>query len=767
MSLNASVQVLWVLAAVLVLAGSAVAGTVLVEAEAFDDIGGWALDQQFMDQMGSPFLLAHGLGVPVKDAATAVTFPETGTYRVWVRTRDWVWMSKAPGTAGLFKVLVDGAALKTTFGTKGKEWHWQDGGTVTIAKKNVAVALHDLTGFEGRCDSIVFSSEAGFTPPADVKALGAFRKKMLNIPDEPQEAGRFDLVVVGGGTAGIGAAVAAARLGLKVALIQDRPVLGGNNSSEVRVWRGGNTLFEPYPRIGDLEREFTPRAKGSPGRAEEFGDQVKLKIVTDEKNISLFLRHRAFAVATKDGRIVSVDARNTASSAELRFPGRWFADCTGDGCIGFLAGADWDMTEKGHMGRSNMWRAVDTKKPQSFPRCPWAHEVPEKLIPSKLGVWFWESGFDHNPFEKSEHIRDNNFRGMYGAWDTLKNVAGKYPNHKLGWAAFISGKRESRRLLGDVVLTKEHVLGGKQWPDPALPSTWSIDLHLGTKENVEAFGDDAFISKASFTRFSGPYWVPYRCLYSRNVPNLFMAGRCISVTHEALGTVRVMRTTGMMGEVVGMAASICKTYDTDPRGVYAEYLAQFQAVMKKGIGKLPPIPASPAGDTHGAAKTRPRTPVKLTPPEWIKTAGANLAATAKVAASSLYEGGQYPAKNLTDGKADIASNTGRWVSERTMPQHVELTWAKPQAIGAIRIVTGYFKGGGPGDPITDFVLQAHDGTGWKDIPGAKAAGNTKIDWHATFPPVQTARLRLLVTASPMDTARIWELEVYGPVQPKP
>jgi hypothetical protein len=735
----------------------AAAETVVLEAEAFDKTGGWVIDQQFMDQMGSPFLLAHGLGVPVADAETTVTFPAAGTYRVWVRTRDWVWMSKAPGTAGRLQVLIDGEPLEATFGTKGKDWHWHDGGTVAIAKGAVKLALRDLSGFEGRCDAICLSSEKGFAPPDDPAALAAFRRKMLAIPAGPQDAGAYDLVVVGGGNAGVCAAVAAARLGLKVALIQDRPVLGGNNSSEVRVWRGGGTNLPPYPRIGDVDRELGPRAKASPGTAAEFGDDRKLKLVQAEKNIALFLDHHAFGVGMKGRLIAAVDARHTVSGRERRFSGRWFADCTGDGTIGFLAGADWEMTRKGHMGPSNMWRIVDTGTPQPFPRCPWAHDVSDKPIPKTLGVWFWESGFDHDPFEQGEHIRDNNLRGMYGAWDALKNVQGKYPNHRLEWAAYVAGKRESRRLLGDVIVTKDHVLGGKEWPDPAVPCTWSIDLHLATKDSAKHFGDDAFISRADFTRFKTPYWIPYRCLYCRSVENLFMAGRCISVTHEALGTVRVMRTTAMMGEVVGMAAAVCRDYDTTPRGVYKEHLAQLQAIMTQGVGRLPPVTAPAGSDARLSAK--------LDPPDWLKTAGPNLARQAEVTVSSTYEGGKYPAANIHDGKIDLASNAGRWVSRRTMPQHVELAWERPQGICAARIVTGYRQGAAVGDPIHDFVLQAHDGAAWRDVPGTKVTGNGKIDWHARFAPVTARRLRLLITASAGQTARIWELELYGPPAP--
>jgi len=566
---------------------------VLLEAEGFDKLGGWVVDQQFMDEMGSPFALAHGLGVPVKDASTAVTFPAEGRYRVWVRTRDWVATWKAPGAPGKFQVLLDGRCVETTFGTEGAKWHWQDGGTVEIRKARVTVALHDLTGFEGRCDAIAFCSDLKFKPPNDLKTMAPWRRKLLGRPETPPDAGKFDLVVVGGGIAGTAAALSAARLDVKVALIQDRPVLGGNNSSEVRVWLGGKTNFQPYPRIGDVVRELDQKRKahyGPANTADLYEDDRKIALVRAEKNISLFLGNRANAVEMRGRRISYVIAQNITTGRRLRFGCGVVADCTGHGVIGALAGAEFQMTRKGHMGRCNLWNVIETPRPVSFPRCPWALDLSDKPFPGRngkvksLGVWYWESGFDHDPFKKGEYIRDWNFRAMYGAWDAIKNVDKRLPNHKLNWAAYISGPRESRRIVGDVLLTKGHVVGAKIWADACVPCTWPIDLHLPNKAYEKGFKGDAFISRAHYTRFKAPYWLPYRCLYSRNVANLFMAGRDISITHDALGTVRVMRTCGMMGEVVGMAASLCTKHKTTPRGVYKDHLDELKKLMKRGVG---------------------------------------------------------------------------------------------------------------------------------------------------------------------------------------
>ncbi len=273
-----------------------------LEAEGFAERGGWELDQQSMDQMGSPYLLAHGLGVPVQDAVTTVRFPTPGTYRVWVRTRDWVAPWNAPGTPGRFQLLIDGEPVAETFGTKNAKWHWHDGGIVQV-NELATLALHDLTGFEGRCEAILFCKDLDFTPLHDVAELTTFRRQLLGLPDEPEDGGSYDLVVVGGGLAGTCAALSAARQGLSVALVQDRPVLGGNGSSEVRVWPEGHTRQQPYPHIGDIVEEILPpiqkRGMMNGLGAEFFDDARKLAVVREEPRIKLFLNSRAMEVSAE------------------------------------------------------------------------------------------------------------------------------------------------------------------------------------------------------------------------------------------------------------------------------------------------------------------------------------------------------------------------------------------------------------------------------------------------------------------------------------
>ena len=618
-------------------AGAAVANAqspqrdfVLVEAESFADTGGWVVDQQFMDFMGSPMLLAHGLGVPVSNATTEVSFPTAGNYRVWVRTRDWVAPWNAPGAPGRFELQVDGEALDAAFGTQGADWHWQDGGVVEVGAR-ARLTLHDQTGFDGRCDAILFCRDASFTPPDGGDALARLRGALLGWDAEPADGGWFDLVVVGGGVAGSAAAITAARLGCKVALVQDRPVLGGNGSSEVRVWPEGHTNHEPYPRVGDVVRELVRkkgRGDGNARNADIYEDRRKLDLARAEPNLKLLLEHRANAASHIDGRVVSVRAQHTRTGRRQTLRGRCFVDCTGDGVIGALVGADFEMTMQGHMGVSNLWNVgavekneyqlrcecedpddplsinfVASDQPAPFPRCPWAVDLSDKPFPgrkpkqggargmadlSALGGWFWETGFDRHPITDLERMRDQNLRAMYGAWDALKNVDGQYPNQRLKWAAFIAGKRESRRLLGDIVVTGADFRDLKPYEDAAVPCTWHIDLHFPKEAFQRGNEGDEFIS--DYTRgngysYKGPYWIPYRALYSRNVANLFMAGRDISVTHEALGAVRVMQTCGMMGEVVGMAASICKERDCLPRDVYTQHLDALKALMASGAGR--------------------------------------------------------------------------------------------------------------------------------------------------------------------------------------
>lgn len=576
---------------------------VFIEAENFDVKGGWVVDQQYMDIMGSSYLMAHGMGVPVADAFTAVQFPSSGEYTVFVRTFNWTspW-SEGKGPGG-FSLSVNGEKTGSTLGTTGSEWFWQNAGKVNITGRKVKVALHDHTGFNGRADAVYFTRKNN-PPPNDNKELKKFRKSMLKMPEKPKNAGSYNLVVMGGGIAGITASITAARLGLKVALIHDRPVLGGNNSSEVRVHLGGRINLDPFPALGNVVKEIGPSRGGNAQPAEFYEDEKKLKVVLGENNISLFTNFRVFDVRMKDSMIKEVYARHIETGEELSFASTLFADCTGDGNVAFLAGADFKMGREGKdefgeptapekadnmtMGSSVQWYSVEEAQPSDFPDFIYGIEFNEKNAQKvTMGEWTWETGMNLDQISDFERIRDYGLLVVYSNWSYLKNHSSTreyYSKRRLGWVAYIAGKRESRRFLGDHILTENDITNFVEYPDASVPASWSIDLHYPDPGNKELFPGNEFKSIAVQKNIH-PYPIPYRCLYSRNINNLFLAGRNISVTHVALGSVRVMRTTGMMGEVVGMAASVASKYSTTPRGVYQEHLDELKALMKKGVGK--------------------------------------------------------------------------------------------------------------------------------------------------------------------------------------
>lgn len=583
--------------------GNVNAANVYLETETFRVKGGWVIDQQFMDRMGSPYLMAHGMGVPVEDAVTELAIPEKGVYYVYVRTFNWTspWFSgKGPGK---FSLYVDGKRVGKVLGDEGNTWGWQKAGQVRINKSEVEIRLRDLTGFNGRCDAVFFTTDKNLVPPTDIPELTAFRQNILG-GCRNEEILKYDLIVVGGGVAGISAAVSAARLGCKVALINDRPVLGGNNSSEVRVHLGGRIETGLYKKLGNLQKEFGPVNGGNAMPAAQYEDEKKMQIVANEKNITLYLNSRAMEVAMNGSMINSVTIQHIESGVQTVMSAPVFADCTGDGTVGFLAGADYRMGRESRyefgesrapevadsltMGASVQWYSVDAGKVSHFPVFEYGITFDEASCERvTMGEWTWETGMNVNQMTDFEYVRDYGLMVVYSNWSFLKNKLKddkeKYRNLRLGWVAYIAGKRESRRLLGDYVLKEDDLVKSVYHEDGTAATTWTIDLHDPDPANSKYFPGQEFKSVARHTPIY-PYPIPYRCLYSRNVENLFMAGRNISVTHVALGTVRVMRTTGMMGEVVGMAAYLCKKNSVLPRDVYFYYLPELKKLMKQGIG---------------------------------------------------------------------------------------------------------------------------------------------------------------------------------------
>lgn len=573
---------------------------VLLEAESFDDKGGWVVDPQFIEQMGSSYVLAHGMGIPVENAKTQVNFTENGIYKVWVRTKNWIpgeW--EAPGK---FQIKVNEKVLENTLGLR-SGWGWEYAGAVEINGKNNTVELVDLTGFNGRCDAIYFTTSAN-EPPSSMKKLATWRKTVVMEPLAPTETKKYDLVVVGGGIAGCAAAIAAAEQGLQVVLIHDRPVLGGNASSEIRVHTLG--IYGNFERIlKKLDTEHYPN--GSP---EAHQDQIKRdNNVKSYDNISLFLNWRAYDAKAVENKINYVDARQTATGERIRFEAPLFVDSTGDGWIGFWAGAEFsygresvdqygeEWEEHGElwspkqpdnavMGSSVLWRSYEEDKPQDFPEVPWAMPVARDYAKVK-GEWQWEfSRNDLNQIDDAEEIRDHMLRAIYGSFANAKKMP-ENANRKLEWVSYLVGKRESRRLVGDYIFTLNDAKTGRTFADGVVEETREVDVHYQTVLEDEKNPD--FISEALFYK-TPKYYIPYRSLYSKNISNLFMAGRNFSTSHVGLGGPRVMRTTGQMGAAVGFAASLCKKYDVNPRDIYTGYLDEYMDLIEKQ--KYTPIPDS-------------------------------------------------------------------------------------------------------------------------------------------------------------------------------
>ncbi len=516
------------------------------------DAGGWSLDVQFADVMGSPYLLAHGRGIRVLDAVARATVPEAGRWRVWVRTREWV------KGAGHFKVSIDGRDLPLTFGTGRTDWHWRDGGEIEMPRGPVSIRLRDLDGFDGRCAGVVLNRDE---PPPE----GALSVASAPV-DETVEA---DFVVVGGGLPGTCAAVAAARRGLRVALVQDRPVLGGNASSEVRVWSAGEAR---YPLVRELRGWFMNRDADM-----ALSDANRMRLVADEETLDVHLATRVFAVETSDGTIRSVKALDWRRNRVIRFRSPIFCDATGDGWVGYWAGADWRMgrearSEYGEqsapekadgdtLGASLMWTSAEANTDIPF-SAPWAEKwaCGEKAV---NGEWNWEYGIHHDQIADAEWIRDRLLLAIYGAFSLAKREPGN-ARRVIDFLPFVLGKRESRRLLGDWVLTEGDITSRRPFEDAIASGSWSIDLHYDDcKPGVD------FLTTCRQPHY-GRYFVPYRSIYSRNVTNLFMVGRCFSCSHVGLGSPRVMNTLAQLGVAAGEAAAMCRRLSCRPRDIWKD-----------------------------------------------------------------------------------------------------------------------------------------------------------------------------------------------------
>jgi hypothetical protein len=566
--------------------------SVLVETAHFKKLGGWMLDNQFENHLGFSYLLAHGLGNPVENASANIVFPKTGRYHTWVLTKDW-----CPGeweSPGQFKVLLGDKPLPETLGTK-TDWTWQSGGTVDVGKDQLStsISLQDLTGFEGRCSAIYFSLDADDTPPIDSKTLPRWRREKVGLPSIAVDQGHFDLIIVGGGISGCAAAIAADSQGTKVAVIHNRPVLGGNASSEIRVHTEGI-----HGQAGDiLEKIDTPHYPNSDPLALD-ADINRMGNMASLRNVDYFLSHTMVSLEMQEGRIHAVNAIETANGTLKRFTADQFIDSSGDGWVGYMAGAEfrygreskhefnegWDehgelwspeKPDNRVMGSSVMWYTRKTDRRVDFPAVPWAKPVANNHVATE-GEWQWE--YSHNDLHQihdAETIRDHMFRAIYGSYsNAIKHR--QNANMELDWISFLVGKRESRRIIGAHIFTGIDARDSIEFPDTVVTEKRKIDVHY--QEKLLGRPVD-FLSEAIFQKIKNTYYyIPYRSLYSRDVPNLQMAGRCFSCTHIGLGGPRVMNTCGQMGVATGFGAALCIKHKADPANIGEKHITELRTL---------------------------------------------------------------------------------------------------------------------------------------------------------------------------------------------
>lgn len=756
-----------------------VPGTLWIDTEDFDDYGGWWMDTQFVPQMGSPYLMAAGLFEKVANAKTVVELPEAGKYRLWVRSKNWYGHGHAPGT---FNVLVNGTAAETTFGdAEQRVWLWEDGGVHELSG-SVELQLEDLTGYYGRCDAIILTRDLEFTPKQEQADYLAFRKQF--IADLPaKDMGHFDFIVVGGGVAGINAAIAAARGGVKVALIQDRPMVGGNNSSEMGVPVSGGSSIGKGRETG-LNEEAGRIAAFNYNQKWAAGAEV---LLANEPNLTVFLNTHVFKAETdQNNAITSVTAFDMLDGRLTRYSGDVFADCTGDGWLGFYAGAEWMLgrESKEQFGEKNAkdvadtitmsgslmqhsilgYQAIDMGKPVEFKREPWFYDMrnndggyeqrPRFADRYRAGTWWTENQGDVDDLWDPEWARDDLLLCSLSFYEWVKNtpnsLQAKATNYQLTYIPVTNAKRETRRLVGDHIVTEHDILNRVVFPDRVGYFIWKLDIHH--PRGIFSEG-----SPYDFEDNIQPSSIPLRSMYSKNVPNMFMAGRNTSVTHVALGSSRVQGTTGMMGQAIGSAAAMCVKKDVSPRELAQSHMPELQQLLLKD---------------------------DMTIVHVVNEDSADLARSATVSASSSkseQDGPQNAINGLTRPVDDDwemwigKAPNNMWISDpnAALPQWLQVDFGEQKTVNSVyltfdtdllakRYTSWEFKTSErmPPQCARDYQVQYHDGSDWVTV--AEGKGNYMRRQIHRFDAVKTSKIRVVVDKTNGDpSARIYEVRAYN------
>ncbi len=406
----------------------------------------------------------------------------------------------------------------------------------------------------------------------------------------------FDVCVVGGGMAGLCAAVAATRNGARTVLVHDRPVLGGNASSEVRMWIGG-AHGKNMKETGILEEIQLENCYRNPTQVYSIWDSVLYEKAAFCPGLTLLLNASCCAGRMARGRLESITAWHLTSQTWHTIAAKYFIDCSGDSVLAPITGAQvrWGREARAEfdedieptkadnktMGNSLLIQMRETEEPQPFIAPKWAYkfhteaDLPNRETGGGGNFWWLELGGLNNTIRDTDKITHELMCVGYGVWDYIKNRGPKrqsLENWGLEWMGSLPGKRENRRYVGGHTLTQNDVRGGGAFTDIIAYGGWTMDDHHPA--GLLYPGKPTLFHPAP-----SPYGIPYRCLYSINVPNLMMAGRNISVTHAALSSTRVMATTSILGQAAGTAAALCTRYGCDPASLYPSRIAELQRTL--------------------------------------------------------------------------------------------------------------------------------------------------------------------------------------------
>jgi hypothetical protein len=490
----------------------------------------------------------------------------------------------------------------------------------------------------------------------------------------------FDVAVLGGGLAGMCAAVSAARNGAKTVLVQDRPVLGGNASSEMRVHVNGVTHLRPDNKpereTGVIEEILLLNRFLNKQEAFPVFDHVMYEFITREPNLELMLNTMALEVVMSGSIIKAAKCWQGTTETEFTIQAKQFIDCSGDGLLAATSGAEYRTGREGkaefnekyapdhpdgwQMGATLLMSSKDMGKPMPYEAPSFAikYEAEKSNKQRSIkgfegGIWWIEIGSDDDIIADFEKNRHKLMGYLHGVWDYIKN-SGKFPeadNYALDWVQSLPGRRESRRFIGDFILSEKDLTEHRHFEDAVAFGGWSLDEHCWA--GIENLNDPPSYFHQHFEKI---YEIPYRSLYSKNISNLLFAGRNISQTHIALSSSRVMGTCSLEGQAVGTAAAICVKKGVSPREVYQKYINDLQEQLLRDDAF---IPNRPARDPNDLAKK------------------ASL-----IFGSSTSSG---DAKKLINGiSRDIDGEVNHWQSDG-LSAELQLEWEIPVSLSKVEI----------------------------------------------------------------------------------